>query len=71
MTETVGDTIKEFPVELNAQNTIQPWIQDQFDVDPAKASLTNDAAAILHTFVAKAFSSQKERDPIFFLLFHS
>ena len=36
MTETVGDTIKAFPVELNAQNTIQPWIQDQFDVDPAK-----------------------------------
>ena len=66
-TEYVGDMIEEFSEEC----TKQPWSQDTFDVDPESASLTDDAAAMLHTFVAKGLVVTKERNPIFFLQLRS
>ena len=44
---------------LVAQNRKQPWNQDLFDVDSESASLTNDAAAILHTFVRVCIHHKK------------
>ena len=63
MTEYVESMLKEFPEELNAQNAKQPWNQDLFNVDSESASLANDVAAILHTFVAKGLFVTKRARP--------
>ena len=55
--------IEEFPEELHAQNAKQPWNQELFDRDPESASFTNDAAAIIHTFVAKGLFVTKRARP--------
>ena len=58
ITEYVENMILEFPEELtvNSQNAKN---QDLFIKDPESTSLTNNAAAILHTFVAKGLFARK------------
>ena len=58
-----GKYDRRIPEELNAQNAKQPWNQELFDRDPESASFANDAAAIIHTFVAKGLLVTKRARP--------